>query len=92
MTIATTPAAASTFAPSRRMAHLRHTLAALIDSRERADAMLAEAAEAVYFGEPGAERRADHWAERSIRHDREIAAVRRAIRAEVGRRYGEVAR
>lgn len=84
--IASTAPLSDAFAPSPRLARLRHELATLIDCRDRADDALAAEAEAVYFAEPGAELRADCWASRSVALDRQIAAVRRAIIAEANAR------
>lgn len=90
MTIATTPAALPL--PSHRLARLRHELARLIDARERAEFTFRLDADDVYFGGGrAAERRADASGANLDRIERELTAVRRAIRATTAERW-EVAR
>lgn len=93
MTIATTPAALPL--PSHRMSHLRHELARLSDLRDRYEAAMFAAIDGEFYAdderERGREDRAgDLWSAKLTRVERELAAVRRAIRAAVASRYGEV--
>lgn len=74
------------------MAHLRHELARLIDARERAEFTFRLDADDVYLGGGrAAERRADASGANLDRIERELAAVRRAIRSATAERW-EVAR
>jgi len=93
MTVAATPAALPL--PSHRMLHLRHELARLSDLRDRYEAAMFAAVEGEFYADNDhesarADSAGDLWSAKLSRVERELAAVRRAIRAAVASRYGEV--